>query len=435
MRSPRLCVGNALFALALCGASLTVAHAERRPLDGIVAVVNDDIILASELGEEVSVRLYELGPAAAKVKDVRAYTGEVLESMVDARLLIQAADEQDIVVSKEDIQPYLDEEMERIRSSFASEAEYEAALAEYGMSEKDLIVRYRKNLRDQLKIRRFTDQVLAPRVRVTEEEIRDYYESHRAELAVPELATVREIAIAKQPSKASRERVRGKLEELRAAALAGGDFKALAEKLAAAEGGEFGASFKYSPGEAVLALERAAAGLRPGEISPVSLGTDGYWLVRLVGVENEKREVQYVHLTLAVTPEDVAEARAKAEAASAALARGESFAKVAAQYSDNEETAAAGGLVGELNVREMEAQMPEVAEALSKLSPGEVSPVVERPEGFFILQLDKRKEGQELSYEEVRDRIKRLLTTQKLALEQKKYLQELKAKAYIKTFE
>jgi peptidyl-prolyl cis-trans isomerase SurA len=430
----RPAVRNALLAFALCGAWVAAGNAERKPLDGIVAVVNDDVILASELGEEVSVRLYQLG-SAAQVKDIRAYTGEVLESMIDARLLLQAADEENIVVSKEDIQPYLDEELERIRSAFSSEAEYEAALAEYGMSEKDLVIRYRKNLRDQLKIRRFTDQVLAPRVRVTEEEIRAYYESHRAEIALPELVTVREIAIAKQPSKASQALVRRKLEELRAAALAGGDFKALAEKLAEAEGGESGGSFKYRPGEAVPALERAAAGLRPGEISPVSAGPDGYWLVRLVGVENDKREVQYVHLTLEVTPEDVAAARARAEAAAAALARGVPFAEVAAQYSDNEESSAAGGLVGELSVPEIEAEMPEIAAALRELSPGEVTSVVERPEGFFIIRLDERKEGEELSYEAARERIKRLLTTQKLALEQKKYLQELKSKAYIKTFD
>jgi peptidyl-prolyl cis-trans isomerase SurA len=434
VRFSRRTAGSALLALALCGASFTAANAERRPLDGVVAVVNDDIILASELGEEVSVRLYQLG-SAAKVEDIRAYTGEVLESMIDARLLLQAADEENIVVSKEDIRPYLDEELERIRGAFSSEAEYEAALAEYGMSEKDLIVRYRKNLRDQLKIRRFTDLVLAPRVKVTEEDIRDYFESHRAEIVMPELVTVREIAIAKQPSKASQALVQGKLEELRRAALAGGDFKVLAERLAEAEGGEFGASFKYRPGEAVPALERAAAGLRPGDISPVSAGPDGYWLVRLVGVENDKREVQYVHLKLAVTGSDVAAARSRAEAAAAALARGVPFADAAAEYSDNEETAAAGGLVGELSVSEIEAEMPEIAAELDKLSPGEVTPVVERPEGFFILQLDERKEGQELSYEETRDRLKRILTTQKLALEQKKYLQELKGKAYIKTFE
>ncbi len=409
--------------------------AARRPLDGIVAVVNDDVILASELGEEVSVRLYQLGPSAAEARDVRAYTAEVLASMIDALLLIQDADEHDIVVSKADIKPYLDEELARIRGAFASQEEYEAALAQYGMTEKDLVVRYRKNLRDQLKIRRLTDLVLAPRVEVAEEEIRAFYDTRRAELAEPTLVTLREIAVAKEPSAESKARVKRKLEDIRSAALAGGDFAALAEALAAEEGGEFGRSFKFLPGEAVPELERAAAGLRPGDISPATPGPEGYWLVRLLGRENDLREVQFVHLELPVTESDVRAARAKVEAASAALARGEPFADVAAEYSENEETAARGGLVGEVDIAELEAEMPAVARAIEGLSPGGVTPVVERPEGFFIVKLEERREGREVSYEEARARIKRLLETQKLALEQKKYLQGLKEKSYVKTFD
>ncbi|NIT36741.1 MAG: hypothetical protein GTN49_09610 [candidate division Zixibacteria bacterium] len=411
------------------------AWAARRPLDGIVAVVNDDVILASELGEEVSVRLYQLGPSASKARDVRAYTAEVLTSMIDSLLLIQDADDHDIVVSKEDIKPYLDEELARIRGAFASREEYQAALAQYGMTEKDLVVRYRKNLRDQLKIRRLTDQVLSPRVEVTEEEIRAYYDTHRAVLAEPTLVTLREIAVAKEASAESKARVRRKLEDLRNAALAGGDFAALAEALAAEEGGDFGSSFKFLPGEAVPELGRAAAKLRPGDVSPVTPGPNGYWLVRLLGIENDRREVQFVHLELRVTEADIEAARAKAKEALAALARGELFADVAAEFSENEETAARGGLVGEVDINEIEAEMPGIAGAIERLSPGEVTPVVERPEGFFIVKLEERREGREVSYEEARERIKRLLQTQKLALEQKKYLQGLKEKSYVKTFE
>ncbi|MGD8717210.1 MAG: peptidyl-prolyl cis-trans isomerase [Candidatus Zixiibacteriota bacterium] len=411
------------------------AAAERRPLDGVVAVVNNDVILASELGEEVSVRLYQLGPGAAKVGDVRKYTAEVLAEMIDARLLVQDADDHDILVSKDDIQPYLDEELTRIKGAFGSPEAYEAALAEYGMTEKDLIIQYRKSLRDQFKIRRLTEMVLAPRVNVREEEIRGYYDGHRDELAIPAVVTLREVAIAKRPSDESLRAVKSKLEAVRNAALAGGDFGALAKELAEREGGEFGASFKYEPGEAVPALERAAKELRPGGISAVTPGPEGYWLVRLVGRENAKREVQYIHLKVSVTDADIATARRQAEAAAAALARGESFDDVAAKYSDNEETASRGGLVGELGMDEIEAQMPGVAAVLNEMDAGDVTPVIERPEGFFVLKIDAREEGREVSYEDARERIKRLLTNQKLALEQKKYLQELKEKAYIRTFE
>lgn len=412
------------------------AGAARRPLDGIVAVVNDDVVLASELGEEVSVRLYQMEAAGAKAGDLRAFTAEVLASMMDDRLLLQDADERDIIVSREDVRPYLDEELERIRGGFSSQAEYEAALAQYGMTEKELVVRYRKTLRNQLKIRRLLDVVLSPRVEIREEEIRAYFDARRDELALPTLVTLREIAVAKQPSAESKARVKNELLRIRDAALAGGGFAALAKKAAdAEEGGEFGASFKFRPGEAVPALERAAAGLRPGDISQVAAGPDGFWLVRLVSIENERREVQYIHLKVGLTDADVRAARAKAEKAAAALAGGEDFADVAAAYSENEETAAAGGLVGEVAMSEFEAEMPEVAAEMEGLSPGGVTTVIERPEGFFILKLDERREGRDVSYEEAREVVKRTLRAQKLALEKKKYVQELKDKAYIKTFD
>jgi peptidyl-prolyl cis-trans isomerase SurA len=429
--------GAAIVVQALAWVSFTAGGvgAERRPVDGIVAVVNDDVVLASELGEEVSIRLYQMGATGAKVSDLRAFTAEVLASMIDDLLLIQDADERDIVVSKDDIKPYLDEELERIRGAFGSQEEFEAALAQYGMTERDLVVRYRKTLRGQFTIRRLMDLVLLPRVDVREEEIRAYYDAHRGELALPTIVTLREIAVAKQPAEESRARVKNKLQRLREAALAGGDFAALAKELAAQEGGDFGPSFKFRPGEAIPALERAAAGLRPGDISAVVAASDGYWLVRLLGIENERREVQYVYLKVGLTDADVATARAKAEAAAAALARGEPFADVAAAYSDNEERAAAGGLIGEVAVSELEGETPEVAAALAKLSPGDVSAVIEQPEGFFILKLEERREGREVSYDEARDAVKRTLTAQKAALEKKKYLQELTEKAYVKTFE
>jgi parvulin-like peptidyl-prolyl isomerase len=84
---------------------------------------------------------------------------------------------------------------------------------------------------------------------------------------------------------------------------------------------------------------------------------------------------------------------------------------------------------------EIAADMPEVAEAVKALSPGDVTGVIERPEGFFILKVDERREGREVPYEEARDVVKRTLRAQKLSVERKKYVQELKDKAYIKTFE
>jgi len=411
------------------------AGAERHPLDGVVAVVNDDVILASELGEEVAVRLYQLGPGAPEARDVKSFTGEVLASMIDTRLLIQDADKRNIVVSNDDIKPYVDEDLARLRQAFATPEEYEAALAQYGMTEKTYAAQLRKNIRDQLKITRLTDEVLGPRVTLEESEIRAYYDSRRADLARPTSVTVREIAVAKKPTAASTAAAKARLEEVRRAALAGGDFAALGRAVAADAGGEFNASFVFGPGEAVPALERAVGDLKVGEFSPVFVDADGFWLVRLTALKDGRRDVQFVRLPFRVTPDDAAAARTRVEAAAAALARGEPFEKVAKEYSDNAESANAGGLVGELSLAQLQRDMPEIAVAMGAMKVGDVSPVIERSEGFFIVRLDARAEGRDVTYDEARDSIKHTLRSQKLALEQQKYLVELKDKAYIKTYD
>ena len=411
------------------------AFAARRPIDGIVAVVNDDVILASEVGEEVSTRLYQMGPRASEVRDISKFTGEVLADMVDRRLLLQDADTRNIVVTRDDIQPYLDEQIEKVRSSFTNDEEYRSALARYGMTEKTLAAKFRANIRDDIKITRLTEEVLAPRVKIDEEELRAFYDAHREEFSIPTTLTLREIAVAVKPSVESAVRLKDELETLRREAIMGGDFVSLGEKLAAREGGECGASFSFLPGEAVPELEDAAASLVPGGISSVKTGADGLWLVRLNSVDGAKRDVSYINLPLKPGPADRDRARARAADAAAALGRGEPFEKVAAAYSDNKETAAAGGLVGEVALERLVATLPEVARAVAELSVGGTTPVIERPEGFFIVRLDARTEGRGVDYEEAREAVKRAVRGEKLQAEQDKYLEEMKAKAYIRVFE
>lgn len=423
------------WAVLWAGISAAMALAAREPIDGVVAVVNDDVILASEVGEEVSTRLYQMGPRASEVRDLDKFTGEVLADMVDRRLLLQDADAHNIVVTREDIQPYLDEQLENVRRSFPGDEEYRDALARYGMTEKTLAAKFRANIRDDIKISRLTEEVLAPRIKYDEDNLRAFFNAHRDEFTIPTTLTLREIAVAVKPSVESAARLKEALEDLRRQAIMGGDFVSLGQELAAREGGECGASFSFLSGEAVPELEAAAAGLAPGGISSVKTGADGLWLVRLNNVDGAKRDVSYINLPLKAGLADRARARARAEEAAAALARGETFEKVAAAYSDNKETAGAGGLVGEIALERLVETMPEVARAVADLSVGDTTPIVERPEGYFIIRLDARAEGRAVDYDEAREAVKRAVRGERLLEEQEKYLEEMKTKAYIRVFE
>jgi peptidyl-prolyl cis-trans isomerase C len=111
------------------------------------------------------------------------------------------------------------------------------------------------------------------------------------------------------------------------------------------------------------------------------------------------------HILIAA-PRDDAEARAAARARAdtilaAVKADRAAFAGLAANHSDCTVSASEGGNLGQITrgqtVREFEA-------ALERMQPGEVA-VVETRYGFHVVRLDRRAEGQTLSFEAVRERI------------------------------
>lgn len=431
----RRCGAAGAFALMAGSAPAAPAYVQREALDGVVAVVNDEVILASELGEEVSVSLYRLGPSSPEAKDLSAYTARVLESMIEARLLLQDADARNIVVGKEDVKTYVDAELERIKAAYETPEEFRAALAESGMTEKDLVAQLRRQLRDQFKINRLVDEVLSPRVgRLDEGELRSYFNAHRDEFAVPATATLREIVITTQPGEGTVQALEAKLAKLKAEVVKGADFAAAAKALAAAEGGEAGAGFEFAPGEAVPELEEIALTLRPGEFSPITRKGGSLWMVKLVSAAGEYRKVQYIRLPIRPGAADEYAARVKAEEAYAALIKGVPFEEVAVRYSVSD-TAPKGGWVGEVALADLETRSPEVAAAARALEPGGFCKPIRSRDAFFILKVEAKKEGREAVYEEVREDVKRALQAEKLSLEEKKYLQELKDKAYVKVFQ
>jgi peptidyl-prolyl cis-trans isomerase C len=115
-------------------------------------------------------------------------------------------------------------------------------------------------------------------------------------------------------------------------------------------------------------------------------------------------------------PEEKEKARTKAEGILLRLNKGEAFAKLAGEFSDDQNSAAKGGelapiTLGKTNSEEFE----KAAFALKKA--GEISSVVQSSYGFHIIKLDERQDKKITPFAEVRDLIYNKLKTE---LEQKK---------------
>jgi len=135
-----------------------------------------------------------------------------------------------------------------------------------------------------------------------------------------------------------------------------------------------------------------------------------------------------IRLPEGASPQQRKEARARAESIAARAQKGEDFATLARKESQDESTAASGGLLPEI----IRGQMPKTIEdAAFSLKPGAVSGVVESPAGFHVLRLEERRPSRRLSLEEARLGLIRLLVEQKRDERVAELVKSLRAKARI----
>ncbi len=127
-------------------------------------------------------------------------------------------------------------------------------------------------------------------------------------------------------------------------------------------------------------------------------------------------------------PEKEKEAEAKAREAQSRAKSGEDFLGLARQYSDAPDPVRASEL-GYFSKGRMPPEFDQAAFALQ--NPGEVSDVVRTRLGFHVIQLVDRQPAKEQPLEEVRDRIVRVLKSQKTRDVRQSLAAELRAKAQI----
>lgn len=126
-----------------------------------------------------------------------------------------------------------------------------------------------------------------------------------------------------------------------------------------------------------------------------------------------------------------AQVRALAEGVLEKIRKGEDFASVARSYSQDADSAKAGGLLPPFSRAQM---VPALAEAAAALQPEQVSGLVETPFGFQILKLHERLPSQKTSFEQARPQLKQHLLAEKRQQALQALVRSLRAQAQVETF-
>lgn len=152
--------------ISIPGTPQVSASEERRPADRILAIVDDEPILASDVEQLVRLGLLPRGEA----EDQRQYRRRILDQLIEQTLRYHEVDRfgfAEVPVDK------VEEELARVRSGFASEDAFAQRLSELSITVDQL----KQFLARQIMVLVYVDERLGARVFVGMEHIQDYYDN------------------------------------------------------------------------------------------------------------------------------------------------------------------------------------------------------------------------------------------------------------------
>ena len=278
-----------LVLVMLAMSSLTPAMAqtagETQLVDRIVAIVDEEAILMSDLEREMELyrmeREYAGQPIDQKPEEIRS---EMLNRLVESKLIIAAAKQADMTVDAEAIKASVEQKIDQFVEHFGSLENLQSELARSGMTLGDYRARMTSQLMDQQYLRLVVGKYIRPDVEVLENEIRQYYLDNLDQMpAEPDSVTIANILIPVQPSVDVRQAVQARVTEVQAALAKGTPFADVARQLSmgpnAARGGAIGT---LAPGDLFDPnLDRAAFALAAGQVSEPVVSTRGVHLLRV----------------------------------------------------------------------------------------------------------------------------------------------------------
>lgn len=426
----RTLAGALSLALA-CGAAVAQSGASTlKPGDHIAAVVNQDVVAASEVNQRYE-RLRAEARQRGEAADPEVLRKQALDALIEDRVIVTYARENGSRVDE----PELDRVVGNVatQNRLSMEQLRERLQAE-GMDYK----RFRENLRDQMMTERVREREVQGRIRITDGEIDQFLDEQRKKsvggvqlnlaqilVTVPEGASEAQVAERRAKAEAALKRVQG-----------GEDFTAVAREVSEdgnkARGGEIGLRPADRLPDIFVDFVRD---LKSGQVAPQLLRSGaGFHVLKLVQRRDGSEAASLVtqtrarHVLLRPSPQLPAElaARRLQEFKRAIESGRASFEDVARENSEDG-SAPQGGDLGWVSPG---AFVPEFEEAMNALPLGGLSePVVSRF-GLHLIKVEERRDV-EVDPKQLREQARNALREQKYEDAYKDWVRDLRARAFV----
>lgn len=397
-------------------------------LNHIVAIVNDGIIVSSELDRAIKEIRKQLQEKDTTVPPHSVLQSQVLERLVVEKLQLQIAERSGSTIDDSILN---DKIQELARDNGMTLTDFRMVIERDGYDYNT----FREDLRKQMLIQQIRRQMISSRIKVNDQEVdnllatlkaggKGNVEYHLAHIlvSIPDAASPEQI-------KAAEQRARDLLARLRN----GAEFTELAiaesDGQTALEGGDIGwRSIGQMPGLFIEPVKQ----MQVGDVSDLIRSPGGFHIIKLVEKRGDERHImrqtRVRHILLKPDLMNSEEENlARIRQLEIRLRAGEDFANLARANSQDTLSAARGGDLGWISPGET---VPAFEEAVNSLSPGEISAPVKTEYGWHLIQVQEYREHDNTEEFE-RNKARNLIRARKYDEELFLWLRRLRDEAYV----
>jgi len=409
------------------------AIAKEQALDRVVAIVDEDVVLESELVRRVNGVIEQLEKRKQPLPSLKVLREQVLDRLILESLQLQMARRAGVRISDAE----LDATLKRVAAENKLDLDTMKAQIERDGTPWSV---FREDLRHEIMIARVRNGMVARRIQISEREVenlvklmereglnRSQYLLHHILLPIPENASAEEVA-----------KVRELAQKIVSDLRNGASFEEYAVTYSkgqnALEGGSLGwRGFNQLP----TLFADTVKNMKKGEISEPLRSGSGLHILRLTDKKGgfETHSVTQTHVRhILIQPNAILDDKAaydKIMLIRDRILAGEDFAELAKEFSDDKSNAMQGGDMKWVNPGTF---VPEFEKAMNKLAINELSEPVKTQFGWHLIEVLGRRD-QDQTEEMKKQRAYRILQNRKFEEEVELWLRELKDQAYIKIIE
>lgn len=420
---------RSLLALAALCALALPALAQVQKLDRVVAVVDDDVVMASELHQRMNTITAQIAAQNVQAPPVNVLRRQVLEQLIVERLQLQMGSRAGVTIPDEE----LDQAIARVQQNMgASPEEFQRKLEADGISNNT----FRQQIRQELIIRRVEQGSVGRRIQITDQDINNFLRSKEGEfwkspqyqlghilIAVGSSASAEEVAAARTTAESVYEKSTG-----------GEDFRALAISKSsgqnALQGGDLGWRKTV---ELPTLFADSLEDLNVGDTTKPFRSDAGFHLLKIHEQRGateqvvEQTKVRHILVKTSEIRDDDAAYKLLMDLRGQVESGDLKFEDAAKDNSEDIGSMLQGGDLGWSNPGQF---VPEFTQAMDNTPVGDMSMPFRSQFGWHLLQVEARRQ-QDMTSQYIRNQAANLLRNRRYEEELQNWRQEIRDQAYV----